>query len=530
MALQATSRARFRSSNGEFHTGPQEWTPYTLLLDLPVDSWRSVRLSIQGITQSVFLGVFDGVEYVCAEWPRSNAGHYRVRVESPGGDYEHLVTVLPGKLSAQAFDQLLDDLHQNVAVEIALSLQQTGGLVGFDLPEPGQQTLEGEVARVRRALFGTNTRPGLIQVLTELANDPHSSLRTDQHWTQRWRSRRPDPGALASAMARPRNIAPDNYPYQVVDQFVEHSVDTYENQILKLFVRQVEQRLRFLERVVVSRPTLFNQIAALQFRLKAAVRAAGFLDSVSLPKHDPTNVTMVLTKRSEYRAMFEGFLEFRRSPLVRFDHPDLDSPLDGLPRLYQAWGVVSVINVLVRYASELGFRQRSQNLVQRDSAGLYVRVLPGGAPILELEHRDAETRIIAWAEPTYRCDRGRFRSISYVQRPDLVVEIQRSGRSPCLLVFDPKYNVHAGETNGAELEPSLRPIKGDVDKMHTYRDAIRDVGGRRVVEYAATLYPGPSKHFGSSLAALGAIPGDAAQLNIDLRSLFRDFLYDHHRD
>jgi hypothetical protein len=526
MGLQATSRVRFRTSSGEIHIEPQEWTPYTVLVDLPGHLWRSVQLSIQGITQPVFLRVFDNTECVCAEWPRSNAGRYRLQIQSPLCDVEQLITVWPGKLSTQAFERLLDDLHQSLAVECALSLQKTGGLAGFDLPEPGQQTLEGEVARIRRALFGTNTRLGIIKVLAGLADDPHSSLRSTQHWTQRWRSRRPDPGALASAMARPHNIAPDNSPYQIVD----HSVDTYENQILKLFVRQVEQRLRFLERVAVSRPASSRTISSLQFRLKAAVRRASFLLSVSLPKHDPTNVTMVLTKRPEYRAMFEGFLDFRRSPLVRFEHPDLDSPLDGLPRLYQSWGVVSVINILLHVAGESGFRQRFQNLVHRDAAGLYVRVLPGGTPVLELEHRKTASRIVARAEPSYRRKHGRFRSISYVQRPDLVIEIHRSGRHPRLLVFDPKYNVHAGDTTDSELDPALRPIKGDVDKMHTYRDSIRDECGRRVVEYAATLYPGPSQYFGDSLAALGAIPGDVAQLSHELRSIFRDNISGFLRD
>jgi PD-(D/E)XK nuclease superfamily len=41
--------------------------------------------------------------------------------------------------------------------------------------------------------------------------------------------------------------------------------------------------------------------------------------------------------------------------------------------------------------------------------------------------------------------------------------------------------------------------KVDIDKMHAYRDAIRDQSGTRVVRYAATLYPGPELHYAEGL-------------------------------
>jgi predicted component of viral defense system (DUF524 family) len=54
-----------------------------------------------------------------------------------------------------------------------------------------------------------------------------------------------------------------------------------------------------------------------------------------------------------------------------------------------------------------------------------------------------------------------------------------------------------------------RPKKVDVDKMHAYRDAIRDVDDRRVVDYAAILYLGSSSvTFGAGLEAISAIPGN----------------------
>jgi predicted component of viral defense system (DUF524 family) len=58
-----------------------------------------------------------------------------------------------------------------------------------------------------------------------------------------------------------------------------------------------------------------------------------------------------------------------------------------------------------------------------------------------------------------------------------------------------------------DLAPDGKPKKMDIDKMHAYQDAIRDEKGRRVVEHAAILYPGPEVRFDVGLEALQAVPG-----------------------
>ena len=53
----------------------------------------------------------------------------------------------------------------------------------------------------------------------------------------------------------------------------------------------------------------------------------------------------------------------------------------------------------------------------------------------------------------------------------------------------------------------------DIDKMHAYRDTIPGHDGRRVVRYAATLYP-PGPAFGTATAeAHSGRPLDAKHLN-----------------
>ena len=101
------------------------------------------------------------------------------------------------------------------------------------------------------------------------------------------------------------------------------------------------------------------------------------------------------------------------------------------------------------------------------------------------------------------------------------------------MIFDPKYKLDtetadassndageeaAGEeaepeAAGEEAEPEAagagKPKKIDIDKMHAYRDSIRDVDDHRVVQYAAILYPGLTVEYGVGLAAVAARPSDS---------------------
>ena len=96
--------------------------------------------------------------------------------------------------------------------------------------------------------------------------------------------------------------------------------------------------------------------------------------------HLPTRLTMVLLRRPPYRAALEGYVEFGRSAVVRLEDSRLEAPLENLPGLYQTWGTLEVISVLLDVAAELGYRVKEQRLVGRDASGLFVRMLPRGKP------------------------------------------------------------------------------------------------------------------------------------------------------
>ncbi len=134
-----------------------------------------------------------------------------------------------------------------------------------------------------------------------------------------------------------------------------------------------------------------------------------------------------------------------------------------------------------------------------------------------LEHPIHKTRVSVILERTYG-PHGHLHSISFEQRPDIAVEIQTSDGPPRIYLFDPKYKLEGGHS-GVNNSNGL-PKKEDIDKMHAYRDTIRDQKQRRVVQYAAILYPGTYQRYGDNIEALQAYPGQEQPLEERLRAIF----------
>lgn len=87
--------------------------------------------------------------------------------------------------------------------------------------------------------------------------------------------------------------------------------------------------------------------------------------------------------------------------------------------------------------------------------------------------------------------------------------VERPGAVPELLLLDPKYKLDS-DADGL-LETAGRPTKVDIDKMHAYRDEIRDLDGQHVVSSACTIYPGPTVHYANGIEA---IQGDLQQREV----------------
>lgn len=517
MGLPPTSKLGFLSLSGETLEAPAEWRPALLEVRVPPEQWEEVQLWLQGKELPLSLKRLGKKVRVLADWPRSNPGYYRLRLEYQGEVEEQTITVWPQKISREAFAQMLEDLDARLPTSVAIGLQRTGALAGLKLPQLGETTLAQELVRLRRAVEGTENRPGLTEILRKLAHDPHQILKTNEIWVPQERVRRPSPSGLVQAFCRGHNLDASGRPIRVPDVRVEHTADVYENQLVKMFFELVVRRLRRVRYAFEADPkgNLLDEVQSLLEQLKKARQQAAFLDEVSQPKHLPNQITMVLLKRPPYHAALEGYLEFIRSPAVRLEESDLDAPLENLPHLYQVWGTLWVIETLLEVAGQKGYQVEKQCLVGRDKSGVYVRILPNGQPAVVLIHPQHKTRVKLIPERSYEKD-GELHSASVKQRPDVALEVKLPDGSQQVYLFDPKYKLESETQENIGNEG--KPKAADIQKMHTYHDAIQDSEGRQVVRYAAILYPGSFKSYSNrEIEALPAYPGAEAELQERLR-------------
>ena len=518
--VQVAELVRIIRPDGSVLLEPPEWEEVLIEVLVPVVRWQDVALDRNGVPLSLSLRQIGGSARVVANWPRSGPGRYRLRAIIDGGVHEIIAHVRSAKLSADDFGHLIEDVQFSLPLAVALALQRAGGLAGIALASPREATLAEELERLRRAVRGTSDVRGLTALLRAIARDPHHMLSAHEPWLPRESARRPAPAMLSHALLRPGNLTPDSMPLFVVDARVQHTVDVYENRLVRAFVGQVERRLRRVRVALETRGPSERSEEALQLlnELRGARREAAFLDDVSELTVPPSRVTMVLQRRQDYRALFEAFLRFRRGLAVRMESPALDAPLEGLPYLYQLWGTMKVLRAFLEVGASLGWRVIAERLIGQDAGGYFFRPLPDGAPAVELAHPDGRSaRLIP--ERTYRrraSDKSGLRSMSFAQRPDVAVEVARPGFSEQVYLFDPKYKLD-GEL---DISRASRPLKVDVDKMHAYRDAIRGADGGRVVEYAAILYPGDSASFSGTIEALGARHSNADKLDKRLLEVF----------
>ena len=518
---------RFWSLDGEkLPSGPGEWVPAFLEVRVHNVGWTELRLFRNGTPLALRQERLAGRVRTLASWPRSGPGRYDLKLNGPDVERRERISIWPDKIKRSEYERVLGDLEKRLPVEVAVALQNAGGLSGIELRQQQESTLEQELVRLRRAVRGSADRLGLAEVLRKLAGRPHRVLTSEERWVRRGRARRPSGDRLGQAYARPDNFE-DGRLKQVPDNRSRHTTDVYENRLLLQFEQQVRFRLRRIELLLRERgdEEAAGEAATLLERLEGARREASFLDEVSALKRPPTRASQVLQKRPLYRAALQGYLEFQRKIGVALDAPEIEAPLNNLPFLYQLWCTLQLLEVVIDEAGEQGFRVDRSSLFRRKSGFLTLRL---GTEAARLHHPETGTTVQVFTERSYGIGLGNgLRSISYSQRPDIAIEVTDASGETTVYLFDPKYKLDT-ERVDEETDPedfaTGRAKKPDLDKMHAYRDAIRDEEGGHVVRYAAILYPGKTERFSQGLEAIRARPGDISLLREPIAKVVREAL------
>ncbi|ADU29393.1 DUF2357 domain-containing protein [Evansella cellulosilytica] len=512
MELQATFDLNFYCEQQRgYIQEPKEWQSVILEIAVDIDRWDYYELSINNQPVELFLKIIGASKRLVTKSFRFSAGHYKLKLFYDKANRYRNFTVVPSKISKDAHVVMLEELIYKLPVDISVSLNRLGAFTGIRFVPTTHSTVAQELLRIQRAILGTNKKMGLVKVLDILTKAPHRILKTQDVWVRSEYVRRPNATKIAYSLVQPNNLSSQSLPVRLMDSRVEHSYNIYENQLLQLYIHQVNTQLRKLKKILLAlnNQSLYEQVILLETKMERATKSATFLHEVDVPNHISLKITMVLLNVPAYRAVLDGFQEFRKVMISNINEREMDSPLENTPELYQKWGTLKILAILLDEALKAGYVVKMQRLLTPILGSNTVKVLSDGKPAIILENPITNNIVRFIPERSFTSKGKSLRSISYIQRPDIAIEVSKPNGKTSIFLFDPKYKLQSEDEifdNALNHNNKGKPQKVDIDKMHAYRDAIRDEKGGQVVEHASILYPGETVEYINGLSAIQAYP------------------------
>jgi predicted component of viral defense system (DUF524 family) len=371
-----------------------------------------------------------------------------------------------------------------------------GGRVGRDIDYV-------EFLFLRRYLL--DRRQDVEAVTRALVANPHRRLCRGVRQTPVEAARRVSPAALVDTMAggelvrlRPGHALLETalgrillahtgrelYPASVPEEYSYHSVDTHENRFVKHVLEDVLERLEALRDVLSGQstylnPSLSQDLETLHRRVGACLHDP-LWQEVGRMSFLPAN-SQVLQRREGYRQFFR--LHALMQLLTRYDWALLDvSELletKNVATLFEYWSFFVVRQALDQVLSRLAHPRLVE--VRNFAAELRkeVRIVYEGGVSLVFNRSSPRSEGLSGGPVGDDYDWGD--SYSHGFAPDIVVV-----RGEQVLVLDAKYR---GFYREDEVGGITSCKEEDINKMHTYHDAIRGVVG------AFALYPGEERKY-----------------------------------
>jgi large subunit ribosomal protein MRP49 len=479
--------------------------------------------------------------------PGAAVGLRRLHLEvvGPGGDaaFTWALRVLPAKIDVERYALLLEDV-QRIAASLAYAFG--GAATEGATPQPAP-TPPGPLESYYALL--TERLDALERATRRILARPREHLRPIQRHAPLGA-----PGVLApDALARiaegqldsaPPDVAPalqqsilpggGLLPRALPAATGQPTTDIYEHRLLRRVLELLAHRARRIATLAkrdVARLERADGAAATARRERAQGIARSCADALARLREllaEPLvasagpltfrGPTPLLQRDPHYRAVYQAWLELRRTPLITFDTPLLDLPLADLPRLYESWCALRTVEALL----PLG-ELRTQRLVtargdeaEPDSLDVHI-ALAEDTPLLVLARGQTELRLRY--QPRYRPrdegrrmrDEGKAGASSLIPHPsslasldrftrvpDLALEVWTPGQPPHVIVLDAKYRLDA---DGDVPQDALADA-------YAYLGAIGWHASKATIA-TALLYPGRGQTavYASGAATVTLLPG-----------------------
>ena len=434
-----------------------------------------------------------------------------------------LVEVVSSKWSDADFDRMLEEL-----TGIATALPFAGydsGVLPYDRNVLNDRDVPYHAFTYLRRVLSDAPRSDerLLQALEAVVREPHrffESVRTVRplELVNRVDERSlVDIASARTALSSAEPISPEVWslarnlrgylPLEVSQREVFSSLDTAENRFVKSFLAFCSGVIEHVRQwASTAQPTAFtNRLGAdctvMKRRLEPIVRHSMWLD-VGDMVHIPAN-SPVLQRRRGYRDVFRHYTKMRLASRISGLHTLLDNLLEvrDIAQLYELWCFFCVVDAVERV---LG-RPESAAVLRYDTTQA---VLPADIEVSWVNG----TKLVY--NPTFSRSRPLARrSYSVPLRPDIGLWVT-SGPNQGLHLLDAKFRLTkldvllsdaaVDDADTVDTEERIGTFKrGDLYKMHTYRDAIPEAHSVTI------LYPGEELRF---FSRNGAVARSAEEL------------------
>lgn len=430
------------------------------------------------------------------------------------------VRVHSKKIGEELYKEMLNYIADQYA-NLAFSFETSTGQ-HYKKMQAGRDIAYIEYLFLKKYLLDAS--PNLDGIAALILADPHRRLHREFRRCDISAVTSPDPAMLISMLTSPERMTllPSGhplltsglgrallnrtgrglYPAEAIEEYKYHSVDTNENRFVKYLLEAIQRRLDGLEKALTGKgggylnPDIEGCIVEMAKKIRRFLADPFWNDVGSL--HFPPLQSQVLQRRDGYRQLFQLYCLLQLASRCAFDEDDFRNLLEtkDTPTLFEYWSFFIVKEIL-------------DSLLKKISCGTIVNDNPMEQTVSQGICIHYEDGVSLWFNRSFGGSRGRRtggvteaegdreaggeeiypangaatgESYSHALRPDIV--ISRGGN---FLIFDAKFK-SKGKSGGFYGEDETGAITGwkeeDINKMHAYREAIRNAIG------AFIIYPG----------------------------------------
>ena len=374
--------------------------------------------------------------------------------------------------------------------------------------------------------------PNIDGIAALILNDPHMKINVEYALTPMEKVSFAEPGSLLKTLLKSDNFtmlpphhplsrthlantlalrAGNNiFPAQVVTQYKYHTVDTIENRFVKHFLKQIRQRLDELASSMRGIPGTYlnseieTNIEKILKKINMFLKDPFWAD-VAPMTFIPAN-SQVLHRREGYRQLFSLYSLLQLCTRCDFDADDFRNLIEtkDTPTLFEYWSFFNVKDILDGSGRKIIDCRSIVTDDQKEQKIHLCTVITYEDNIRLAFNQDHSGTTGGSPEDDFDAHHITNSSYSHKLIPDIVIN-----KGEKILILDAKYKGRQGSGTfyGEDESGGISKWKDeDIDKMHTYREAIKNVVG------AFILYPGeipvmyPSHNAKRLYEGVGALP------------------------